>query len=99
MGKLIKWWLRWTLTGLKLLVLVIAAAAAVGAIHMGAMSLEIIYTAFSKPIDPELKKVLYVGWRVIVHTLQLAMFAFVVVGGFPEFFAKELAEIQAKKEA
>jgi hypothetical protein len=98
MGILIKWWLRWTLTGLKLLILVLAGAAAVAAIHMGAMSLEVIYTAFVKPIDPELKHVLYTCWRVLVHSFQLAMFAFVIVGGFPEFFAKELAAIQAKKE-
>jgi len=103
MSSIVRWWLRWTFSGLKLLVLLAAAGAAVAATYFGATAIELTVStsidAAGKGLDPKLKQVYSIGWRIIVHSVQLALFTFVFVGAFPEFFEKELAAMKARSDA
>lgn len=82
---LIKWWLHWLVQGLKLLVLVAAASAAAGAIYMIWEFVSILHPGF-KNLAPDTGRILSTTWDWLGHSVQLAMFTFVLVSWFPEAF-------------
>lgn len=84
MSGLIRWWLFWTLKGLKLAMLFAAGLAAAGAVYVGWETISILHPGFN--LEPTTRKVFSIIWQVIGHSFELAMFAYVVINWFPEVF-------------
>ena len=84
MGSLFKWWIVWAIRGLKLAMLFVAGLAAAGAVYMGWEVISILHPGFN--LEPTTRTVFTIVWRLLGHSLQLAMFAYVVINWFPEFF-------------
>ena len=82
---LVKWWLHWLVQGLKLLVLVAAASAAAGAIYMGWEFVSVLHPGY-RNVAPDTARTLSTAWDWFGHSVQLAMFTFVLVNWFPEAF-------------
>lgn len=70
-----------------------AGLAAAGAVYVGWETVSILHPGFN--LEPVTRKVFTLAWRVIGHSFQLAMFAYVVVNWFPEFFP----EIRRREQA
>jgi hypothetical protein len=87
MSGLIKWWIVWAIKGLKLALLFAAGLAAAGAVYMGWETISLLHPGFN--LEPTTRKVFTVIWRCLGHSLQLAMFAYVVINWFPEFFGEK----------
>ena len=87
MSGLIRWWFVWAIKGFKLALLCTAGLAAAGAVYMGWETVSLLHPGFN--LEPVTRKVFTIVWRLMGHSLQLAMFAFVVVNWFPEFFAED----------
>jgi hypothetical protein len=93
---LIKWWLTWLGRGMKLAFLLAAALAAAAAVYMGWEWLAIMHPGFN--LEPKTAKYFGYAWNLFGHSVELAMFAFVAVNWFPDFFRAELAEIADRKK-
>jgi len=94
---LMKWWLTWLGRGLKLAVLLTAGLAAAGAAYMGWQWLSIVHGGFN--LEPKTARIFGLAWQVLGHSVQLALFASVVVNWFPDFFRRELAEIAGRERS
>lgn len=96
MIRLIKWWLTWTFRGLKLAFLLAAGLAAAGAAYMGWQWISIVHPGFE--LEPRSARIFGMAWQVLGHSVQLALFASVVVNWFPDFFRVELAGIAERDQ-
>ena len=85
----IEWWLRWFVQGLKLFVLVAGAVAAAGAIYMMWEFVSIVHPGW-KGTPPDTVRILSLTWKWLGHSVQLAMFTYVLVSWFPEVFPQVL---------
>ncbi len=92
---LIKWWLTWLGRGMKLVLLLAAGVAASGAVHMGWELLAIVHPGFQ--LEPQTAQIFGQAWKLFGHSVELAMFASVVISWFPDFFRAELAQIAERK--
>lgn len=97
MYTLIKWWLIWVSRGLKLVLLLVAGVAVAGAVFMAWQWLGIVHPP-GFDLDPRTAQLLGMAWQALGYSVQLAMFAAVVVNWFPDVFREELAGIAAAAE-
>jgi len=101
----VKWWIVWAVKGLKLALLLVAGLAAAGAVYMGWLTISMLgWEMISKlqphfGLEPLTRKVFATAWQLLGHSLQLAMFAYVVVNWFPEFFAREVDDLILRRRS